>query len=165
MKKLLVFMALLLLATPIATTYAEGVAGIGLGLDVKNVKDPGFAARLGVREQLTDYSYLQIMVNKLNYGNEVAVDNFGVEYIHFLGIASKWDLAIRGFGDSEVEGEHWGYGFGAEFDYFNIPIPPEIPFISSVIGDKFGAFTTIDLVHRPETNFYFQWNLGITFGK
>ncbi len=146
-----------------ASVSAKGVAGIGLGFDVKNVKDPGFAVQTGLQEQLAEHSFTRLMVNKLNYGNQVAIDNVGLTYLHFLGVSSKWDVGIRLFGDAETEGNNYGYGFGAEFDYLKIPIPAEIPFIGSVIGNEFGFFTCADMVHRPETNFYFQWSFGITF--
>ncbi len=165
MKKLLVILAVLLLAAPII--QAKGVAGIGLGFDVKNVKDPGFAVQSGLQEQLGENSFTRLMVNKLNYGNAVAVDNVGLKYLYFLGISQKMDAAVCMFGDAEAEGDNYGYGFGAEFDYYKIHIPETIPIlgdlIGGIIGNEFGAFTSFDLVRRPETKFYFQWSLGITF--
>lgn len=168
MKRLLILATILLLAMPVTAVMAKGVAGIGLGYDVKNVHDPGFSAQAGLQEELAPNHFIRVMYNKFNYGNTVAIDNIGATYIYMLGLDqfnNNWDIGLRLFGDAETETPHWGYGFGLEFDYLSIKLPASLPFLSDVIGDSFGAFAALDVIHQPVTSYFLNLSLGITFFK
>lgn len=156
MKRLLIILAVMLLAVP---CFGKVVGGIGIGANLDNVKNPGFAVQTGVQEQVSDNIYTRLLFNKMNMGDAVAIDNIGMTWIYFTGISKKADFGVRLLGDRETDGDQYGWGVGFEFDFFDIKLPIAVP----VISNNLGAYIAVDMLTRPESQRYFQFGIGISF--
>ena len=160
MRRILIFIWLVALVLLFALpASAEIVTGVALGLDVQDVKDPGFAFCTGTQQSIGERDVLRFTFNKLNYGNKLAIDNVGGMYIHYLGIAARFDVGSRSSADYEVDGDI-GIAVGVEMLFRDI----HFAWLDKLLPGQVNIYSYLDAVERNDIGkTYAQVGLGITF--
>lgn len=158
MQKLLLTMIIcLVLAMP---ALADVVIGGAIGLSLENISDPGGIISMGMQQKLSDDSYLRIMAQKLNFGNQDRVfDNAAGMLIYYFNLrGQQYFLGARVSADYEAQDADVGMALGAEILVQN-------KFLFFITTDVVSTYFAIDAVKRPDIDPYAQISGGLVLLK
>lgn len=111
MKKLLILIVLLCFAV---TAHSAIVIGGKLGIDVKDIKNPGASITFGFQEEITTNKYLRGVFQKANFGDSTKITNVGAMTIFYWGLGQKWDFGHWLGASYETDDAKIGTAFGIE---------------------------------------------------
>jgi len=145
-------MCLLFLAP---ATYADVVFSGALGLDIKNIKDPGATISFGYRDNLNESGSHVVtgFFNSVNFGN--SLDNVGVMATQFWIFTPTWSFGTREAGDYEPDDGNLNGTLGVE-----LLRKGKILFFAD--HEDIDTFVYADALYKKELqSWYFQFGIGI----
>lgn len=155
MKRLFVFLLIVLAFTLGSAWAGDYMVGGTLGFDLANIKTPGATVMIGSQNHVTENNVTRVSLNKVNYGKSEFFDNIGGQYIRTFPIneGKTWLFGLRASIDIETDDSNFGKSAGIEIQKKNL---------FAALGFDFSVLGSFDIISRPELDEYFAVGAAMT---